>query len=166
MDPYSVAQLCGSTFVLAAIGYFVGRKVVGPSGVAEVERLKRLAGVVEPSAKSPSSLRGAVPYFFAVGGALVGFGLGLVILVSQRKGIGREPVKLEQGFLSGCERPCLAGDGDAQVCQEYCACVLSELKRDHDTPERLERFFLDAIGNDLAAQRELQSAQESCLGEL
>src|SRR5580765_5064794 len=72
MDAYSAGYLSGSTFVLAIIGYVVGRILIGPAGVDEVERLKRIAGVAEPGTKSPSRLRGCVPYVLALGGALVG----------------------------------------------------------------------------------------------
>src|SRR5262245_29960933 len=106
MDPYEVGYLSGSTVVLAALGYWVGRKLVGPSGMGEVERLKHLAGVAEPGTKPPSPLRGLVPYVLALGGAFVGLVFGVVSLASERQAMAFDPVRLDQGFLSGCKRSC------------------------------------------------------------
>ncbi|HYP98676.1 MAG TPA: hypothetical protein VER96_08380 [Polyangiaceae bacterium] len=160
MDPYALGYLCGSITLPAIIGYWVGRKLVGPSGTGEVERLQQIAGLAEPGAKSPSRFRGAVPYLLALGGALVGLVSGAHSLI--QKGNGPiDPVKLEQGFLSGCSGSC--SHSNAQICNEFCTCVLGRLKERHHTAEDLKNFFQASVDKDPGAQGELQAAQSHCL---
>lgn len=162
MDPYAVGYLSGPTVVLAVLGYFIGRKLVGPSGVGEVERLKQRAGISEPGTKPPSRLLGFVPYLLAVGGAMAGLIFGVVSLATERKALVHDRIKFEEGgFLSSCERSCVAANSDSHVCPSFCACVLGELKREHPTPESLMNF-LRADDKDPVAEREFQNAQARC----
>jgi hypothetical protein len=165
MDAYSAGYLIGSTFVLAAIGYVVGRKIAGPSGISEVERLVRLAGVAEADAPPRSRWRGVVPYVFATCGALTGFVFGAFSLAHERRKTTYDPVRVEQEFLSGCSRACVGGKGDARACHEYCACLFDGLKRDQGSAESLNRFLQSVMANDPAAKSVLGVAQSRCLSE-
>ena len=134
MDAYTVGYLTGAVTCPAAIAYFVGRKLVGPSGVSwvsEVQRLALAAGVAEPGAKPPSRLRGLVPYALALAGALFGFVFGAVSLIAERRSAEPDRARLEQEFLKGCARACVAPAASGEACASYCGCVLGELKQAH-----------------------------------
>lgn len=162
MNAYDVGLLTGSMIPLAAIGYFLGRKLAGPSGSTEVARLTHAAGLAAPGSTSPSALRGLVPYLLAVGGAMVGLGLGVLSL---RKEHAREvdPVALHKSYLSGCQQSCVRDNANAPLCEAFCACALRELQRSHPTASALSDFFQAAQDKKPAAQQEYQRAQATCV---
>lgn len=161
MNAYEVGLLTGSMIPLAGLGYFLGRKLSGPSGVSEVERLSHAAGIAQPGSKPPSRLRGVVPYVLALGGALVGLAFGMISLHKERAG-NIDPVKLEESFVSGCSKSCLT-KGDANVCAAFCACELAALKSSHTTAKGLSDFFQAVQDKKPEATQEFRSAQEKCV---
>ncbi len=160
MDPYTVGYLMGSAIPLGAIGFFVGRKLVGPSGVSEVERLSMRAGLAEPGAKPPSRFKGLVPFALGLGGALVGLGFGAQALVEERRA---NQVEGDDRFLAGCQRTCVEGTGDAPGCQGFCGCAFADLKRQYPTSKQLDALFAAVSADDEAARNVLQESQARCM---
>ncbi len=163
MDAYTLSYLSGSLFVFALVGYVVGRKLVGRDGVTEVRRLQQLAGLAEPDARAPSAWRGVVPFVLAAAGAVCGVVFGVVSLVFVDGGFVYSTARLEQGFLSGCERPCASGGTGVPECKKSCACMLHELKRTHTTSRSLGKLFQAANAKDPAALREVRQAAGRCM---
>ncbi|MGC4092971.1 MAG: hypothetical protein QM756_34815 [Polyangiaceae bacterium] len=163
MDPYTVGYLLGPTFLVGGIGYFVGRKLVGASGVSEVERLKHLAGVAEPGAKPPSRLRGLVPYALAVLGAIVGLLFSAASLINERTALKSNSAELEQAFVARCTSTCVRLEGaERQACESHCACLLAEVKRQHDSAESLQAFLQGALSGDPATRSDFRRAEAGC----
>ena len=162
MNAYEVGLLTGSMIPLTAIGFFLGRKLVGPSGASEVERLTHAAGLAAAGSKPPSALRGLVPYLLAAGGAIAGLGLGVLSLAKEHART-LEPLALEKSYVSGCKQSCMRDNQTAALCDAFCACALGELKRSHSTAAALGEFFQAARDKNPGAQQEYQRVQAACV---
>ncbi len=162
MDVNLVADLVGSMTAPAALGFFVGRTLAGPSGVSEVERLKRAAGIAEPGAPAPSRLREWLPYLMGVLGGIFGLVVGIGPALDERNvAIQKE---MESGFTSGCLKGCQKG-ARPQGCQNYCGCMLSDLERRHPNTKDLQASFRAGIDKSPAATAEYSTVQTRCFSE-
>jgi hypothetical protein len=153
---------------MALVAFVVARKLCGPSGGRELERLKQIAGADDGPKQGALTLllRDWAPWFVAAVAAAVGFGFVFVksVLGSPLKPFENADLpKLTAGFLQGCERSCAAQGSDGKACERFCACTLSALRVQHPSDEELVSWFSNARRDLEATQAELRVAQNSCL---
>lgn len=166
IEPHTVAVLIGSTVSGAILGFIFAKRRLGPSGVAELTRLNRIAGIVDPSVPQVSTAKEWLPYPIAFAAGMCGLIIGLPIagaLSSPAATVAIDAAKLDQLFLAGCQKSCTSERGSLTVCIEYCDCLLLDLKSRHPHADDLVEFLSETSKLDSDAVAEMKSSRERCV---
>lgn len=159
-DPYVVARAIGIATPLAIIAFFVARKVGGPSGTAELERLKRTAGISGSEPLSHLRIREWLPWLVAPPTGLMVFAFAAATATPEVLPSVDFP-KLRASFVDGCTRRCNANSGDIALCRTICECGFSEMRHRKGSQERLIEWF-SAAARDPGLQHEAEAATLAC----
>jgi hypothetical protein len=163
-DPHVIARATGLAIPLTIVAYFIARRILGPGGSRELERLKRAAGVSDGVPAAGLFLRDWLPWVIAPG---LGAGAFIVVVVANRvpNGLSVSDIpKLEAGFVNGCSRRCVTDGADASVCESSCRCAFDQLRRRHSDDERFVAWFGGADRNEVG--EEAIAARAACLQSL
>src|SRR5262245_57359079 len=138
-DIHSIGSAIGLSVGGAAAAFAVARRYFGPGGSAELERLKRIAGVEDPTGRG-SRWRDWAPYL--ISGAVGAFGLlfGLTVVPGANRKLEfsvSDLPTLTRETVSGCEKKCTSEGNPENWCNELCGCFMGELKARYPRQEDL-----------------------------
>ena len=165
-DPYVVGQLIGGAAGAGAVGYFVGRTLFPAGRTAQVARLMEAAGVDEDDGK-PVKKPGfrPPPILFALVGGLMGFIFMLGSIAKAGFSVGSLP-ELRAGLIEGCVKECSKEGAAAEVCQQACTCVQTEVEAQFQTDRERAAWYTAASKRNEAALSKLFSARTVCVRRL
>lgn len=159
-DPFVVGRAVGAAIFSAALAFVVARRLAGPSGSAELERLKRVAGVGDKGSIARLRARDWLPWIASPAVGLLVFAFMMV-----SAGVGRVTVadlpRLRTGFVDGCTKQCELDNDDSRLCRRVCECGLERVREHVGTDQALLDWFYEAE-RDPTVNQDMQRATDAC----
>jgi len=165
-DPYVIARALGAAVPLGVIAFVATRKLCGPSGSAELERLKRIAGVGESEPRAKLMLRDWLPFGAGALAVVLGFGVAFIMGGGLKRPFSAADLpKLRAGFVDGCIKECGARM-DPTWCSGFCNCTFTELRTSHASDDAFARWFPSVGQVRERIRRDVLAAQTVCAQRL
>jgi hypothetical protein len=166
-DLHSIGFVVGCSVGAAAGAFAIARKLFGPGGSAELERLKRIAGVEEGTPRG-SRWRDWTPYFMAAAAGALGLLVGLTVVGANRNpafSVSDLPT-LRRETVSGCQKKCVSEGSAEDWCTNLCACFMRELTARYPREEELANWFGAAARRTPERVEEILAIRAGCVDRL
>jgi hypothetical protein len=160
-DPFELGKAIGFTVGIGGAAYFLARKFLPERRTGAVARLMKKTGVADEGDEKRSRWV-PPPWLIAV---VVGLTAGVLYvgLVVKPGFSVVDLAELRKGFDDGCRKRCASDGSDAELCKEFCTCVLVMVAKKNSTGEGLVEWFNNVRRQEPLATSQLVEAQGICV---